>query len=589
MVSINANLPSYVDISLVTICIAFLILLIYSTLKILSHCLTYGRQRGIVVILTPVYWITLFINTFMILLVIFHEIKIHALFFQNHTIENIVRLFGSYVILYLNFLMDCLILSCWFILFADLFDFTCMKKRQNIVYSIFILSVFYLMIVIVAAILIEIANISVLSLNILLYIHFLPITLNIIVFLLCIAKLPLAQPLDLSIGLYQRNTKCSCYTRITRSVWSICIIGIAQITYLYILNFDIFDINNTQKIKYFNITTNNIGLLIYFISQFIVLLWFWVFVKISIKQSFDFYTVLDAIKLVSSVNIKKKQLQLPLPIVSENNIIIKSPNNNMIIVPQQSPDPPVTVINIITEEHHGNNYQKIEVSNNDIDISQNDNSNNSNDEKKEDMEKNDKNNANDNCNCNNNNNVEMEELNKFETEGNETDTETYVAGESINDEVAPSPPLPPNISVTPMDDENVPSPQISPKESNINVIPPGNDNNNNNNNNEYVDEFDGSTMITPNVDDDTDDDNNSEPFDGATMIGGYDINEKNDKDPDAYDSNAQYDSQDGYTDNENENENENDPYVYGTMVGPYDDSTIVIDDNMIEESNTEYK
>eukprot|EP01084_Bolivina_argentea_P179730 310547_1 len=51
-------------------------------------------------------------------------------------------------------------------------------------------------------------------------------------------------------------------------------------------------------------------------------------------------------------------------------------------------------------------------------------------------------------------------------------------------------------------------------------------NNNNNNNNEYVDEFDGSTMITPNVDDDTDDDNNSEPFDGATMIGGYDINEK---------------------------------------------------------------
>eukprot|EP01084_Bolivina_argentea_P021753 40420_1 len=87
-------------------------------------------------------------------------------------------------------------------------------------------------------------------------------------------------------------------------------------------------------------------------------------------------------------------------------------------------------------------------------------------------------------------------------------------------------------------------------------------------------------MITPNVEDDIDDDdNNSEPFDGATMIGGYDINEKNNKDPDAYDPNAQYDSQDGYTDNENENEN--DPHVYGTMVGPYDD--------IIEESNTQYK
>ncbi len=92
---------------------------------------------------------------------------------------------------------------------------------------------------------------------------------------------------------------------------------------------------------------------------------------------------------------------------------------------------------------------------------------------------------------------------------------------------------------------------------------------NNNNNDEYH-EFHGSTMITPNVDDDVD--NNSEPFDGATMIGGYDINEKNDDDPDAYDPNAEYD-----------------PHVYGTMVGPYDDSTTVIDDNIVEESNTQYK
>ena len=116
--------------------------------------------------------------------------------------------------------------------------------------------------------------------------------------LVCIFKLPLAQPLDLSIGLYQRNTKCSCYTRVTRYIWSIAIIAIAQIVMLvlYILEIDIWTIDENKDEKFANLITNNMGLLIYFGSQFVALFWLWCFLKISIKQAFEFYTVIDVLK-----------------------------------------------------------------------------------------------------------------------------------------------------------------------------------------------------------------------------------------------------------------------------------------------------
>ena len=189
---------SYFDIGLVVICLAFWFLFIHSSLKLLHHCFKYGRQRGIVSILTTIYILTLIIIGSMTAFLIFHEVEIHPPFHRQDNIANIVRIIGSYLVLWLNFSIDCLILSCWFALFADLFGYTnnafiINHGRKKIIYATFILSAIYFLLVLVASILIEIADITIIDLSILSYIHFLPIIINIIVSLLCVCKLPIAQ------------------------------------------------------------------------------------------------------------------------------------------------------------------------------------------------------------------------------------------------------------------------------------------------------------------------------------------------------------------------------------------------------------
>ena len=199
MVSVKTDLPSYFDSGLVILAFAFWCLLISSTLKLVGNWLTYGRQRGIVIILTPIYLITLLANAFNVLLLIFHEIEIHAPFYRQDNIENTVRIIGSYIVLWLNFIIDCLILSCWIKLFADLFGFaspqSCLKRygEKKFIYALLIFSAIYLIFIIIGSILIEIVEIKSLNMAILSYLHFVPIIINIVISLSCLCKLPLAQ------------------------------------------------------------------------------------------------------------------------------------------------------------------------------------------------------------------------------------------------------------------------------------------------------------------------------------------------------------------------------------------------------------
>ena len=355
----STDLPLYFDTCLVVIAILLWSLSIHSTLKLLSSCITYRLQKGIVTVLIPLYLITLYITTSTVSLIIFHEIEIHKPFKRNDNIQNIARIIGSYVILWLNFFINCIISSCWIVLFADLFQFatsSTSKIRIKCVQSLLTMSAIYFLIILITAILIEIVGINMIDLAILSYIHSVSIILNIILFIFCICKLPipqvfissihilthtlflhlpLLQSLDLSIGLYQLNTKCSCFTRITRYIWSILMIAIAQILQLtlYICDIDIWNLDQNKNEKFLNFVTNNMALLMFFIAQLVILLWLWMFVGISIKQSRNQLILVNAIK----------EAMMPLPVavdVSEHVEIreLKASNEyKMLEMPLNSP------------------------------------------------------------------------------------------------------------------------------------------------------------------------------------------------------------------------------------------------------------
>ena len=113
--------------------------------------------------LTPIYLFTLLAHAVIVTLLVFHEIEIHAPFHRSDNITNIVAIIGSYGVLWLNFLLDCLIISCWLSLFADLFGFVanaqaCCLFRYGIkklIRSLLISSIIYLIIVVTFAILIN--------------------------------------------------------------------------------------------------------------------------------------------------------------------------------------------------------------------------------------------------------------------------------------------------------------------------------------------------------------------------------------------------------------------------------------------------
>eukprot|EP01084_Bolivina_argentea_P210422 358159_1 len=283
------NLQIY-DYVLIGTAVLFAALFLYTTCRLMCNCSIYGCQKGMVVpLLTTTYILTLFINAIMILLILIYEIDIHYNKYHQHSkIPNIIQIVGLYAILWFNFMLNSLTICCWFHLFADLFGFKS-KNTKKIITITLISSLIYLIIIIIAYVLIEITNTLKLTLllPILSYINLLPLVINIIIALYSLCKLPLSQPIDLSIGLYQKNTLCSCYTTVTQYIWSMIIIPLSQsiILIINILEIDIWNFDSPNENKFMDFITSNMAKLIFFISQFIALLFLWNFLGISIKQN----------------------------------------------------------------------------------------------------------------------------------------------------------------------------------------------------------------------------------------------------------------------------------------------------------------
>ena len=196
----NLDISSYFDITLLALSFAFWILLLYSILRLLTRCCYDGRTRGIASLLTTAYLIMALINGCLTVFIFCHEVKIYDPLYHNDDIRASIRIVGSYASLFLNVLIDCLVFSCWVSLFGDLLfnnnRQSSMHKplvRKRLIYAAISFAVFYLMVVIASAVVIEVYAISVLSLQILSYIHGVPIVMNLLISCISLCKLPLAQ------------------------------------------------------------------------------------------------------------------------------------------------------------------------------------------------------------------------------------------------------------------------------------------------------------------------------------------------------------------------------------------------------------
>eukprot|EP01083_Nonionella_stella_P048497 129597_1 len=333
----DVQIPQYSDIALVALAVVFWILFIRSLAIAVSQFFIHGLQRGIAAILSTVYFITLLINASMISFLIIHELEIHEPFLRNDHIAHFIRLFGSYGVLFLNFTINCLILLSLFTFFSNLFglQFNHTRNKNKCIAFLFICIALYFLIILTAAILIEVFQIHYLDLKILSFIHAAIIFVNIIISLICIYKLPIMEPLDLSIGLYRVNTKCTCCAPITRYSWSISIIPILQSIGLaiYILDIDMWNIDS-RTAKFMNILRNRHVLLIFFTAQFFMLLCLWSFVRITVKESIRFYIIVDALKP------QIQNVPALVPIHSD----VDSPSVAQIFVPHERDDQQYTAL-----------------------------------------------------------------------------------------------------------------------------------------------------------------------------------------------------------------------------------------------------
>lgn len=196
----NLDISNSFDITLIALTFAFWVLFVYSILRLITRCCQYGCQRGIVSALTATYLITVLLKGCLLLLIIFHEIKVYEPSHQHDILQSCIRILGSYVSLFLNVLIDCLIFCCWISLFADLLlasnPQSSMHKalvRIRLIHCAICFIILYLLIIITSSILNEIYSISLLSLPILSYIHCFPISINLHISLLSLCKLPIAQ------------------------------------------------------------------------------------------------------------------------------------------------------------------------------------------------------------------------------------------------------------------------------------------------------------------------------------------------------------------------------------------------------------
>eukprot|EP01083_Nonionella_stella_P174216 603273_1 len=297
----------FYDYSMITLAVLYCGLFVYSNLKLLLSWCILGVQKGIVFLLVVVYALNLLFDVLMIIMIVSYHNDLSQHKYINHSnIPFIVRLFGEYVILYLNFVLNSIILLCFLFFFGSLFGIKFNKKFN---YAVLIMDIVYFIILLTASMLIEFADITIINTQILSYIYITSVLINTIVSLYCACNLPIAQPIDLSIGLYQRNTICSCYTTVTRSVWLLIAIVVPQILFLTlnILQLDIWAFHLDDNQKFMNILTPKHVRIIFFASQLIMLLFAWNVVHISIHRNVELNIVLGVMK-----DLDKEQSLLPI-------------------------------------------------------------------------------------------------------------------------------------------------------------------------------------------------------------------------------------------------------------------------------------
>ncbi len=268
-------------------------------------------------------FLLLFNGLMIIMIASYHNDLDQQQYVDHSKLPLFVRIIGEYIVLYLNFIINGIILLCFLLFFSGLFDIKLTKKH---IYCILIIDIIYFLIVVISSILIEFTNINIINISILSYIYIITLLINIIWIIFCLYKLPIALPIDLSIGLYQKNTICSCYTTVTRYIWYIVIITIPQIIFicLNIFEINIWDFHIKQNDKFMNILSTKHARIIYFTFQFLMLICLWNKLNISIKQNVELNIILNVIKdlhkedntSIDSIN-QDKQTKL-LSIFAEN-------------------------------------------------------------------------------------------------------------------------------------------------------------------------------------------------------------------------------------------------------------------------------
>eukprot|EP01083_Nonionella_stella_P163121 536072_1 len=290
----------YLEFYMVVVAFAFCTLWLYSSGRLMCHCSIYGCQTGIVSLLIVFYLLALCIHCLMTWMIVFYHIDIHSALHQHQSIPFYTYLCGLYGILWLDCVLSCLMIAGWCMAFSDLFGMA-PSTAKKCTHAALLLSVLYFIVIIAVYVLFEITNTFTfaLYLSILSYIDLVPMLVNIVIGFVCLCKLPLSQPIDLSIGLYQRNTVCSCYTTITQYIWLMITIPICQsiLVILIVLEIDVWDLTDTSSttMPYNIIITDDIAKSIYFVSQFVSLLLVWKFVGISIRESSRKRIVLDVL------------------------------------------------------------------------------------------------------------------------------------------------------------------------------------------------------------------------------------------------------------------------------------------------------
>ena len=63
----------------------------------------------------------IFFKSFLILMITLNEYNVYSEYIVQYNIEKIIEIIGIYIILWLMFTLNCVMISCWLRLFSDLF------------------------------------------------------------------------------------------------------------------------------------------------------------------------------------------------------------------------------------------------------------------------------------------------------------------------------------------------------------------------------------------------------------------------------------------------------------------------------------